>query len=167
MEKDAFRAQVERRLRERLGESSYGLIGHAAMEAVALVATGEFASAWWEQREFHRRRMVVPQFALRIPGVDHVCDVFDYGGRSGLADVDRCPLISVFVTMRPAVISEAEHRALKDVAGQRLVELKELIDACLASDWSVRSSPPSFLDCRSWGACRRAAAAARAGTRSV
>jgi hypothetical protein len=146
MEKDAFRDQVQRRLRERLGESSYELIGHASTEAVTLLATAEFASAWWELREHHGRRAVVPRFALRVPGVDQVCDVFDYGGRSGLTDVDRCPLISVFIAVRPMVISKAEHRALKDVAGAPLFELRELVDACLASRWSVRSSPPSFLD---------------------
>lgn len=149
MEQKAFRERVERRLRERLSESSYGLLGHAATEAVALLATAEFILAWWGLREHHGRRAVVPQFALRIPGVDHVCDVFDYGGREGLSDVDRCPLISVLVSMWPAVISADEHRALKDVAGQRLVELKQLADACLASRWSVCLSPPSFLDGRS------------------
>lgn len=140
------RAQVEARLRKRLGEPSYELIGHASTEAVALLATGEFVAAWWELREHHGHRAVVPQFALRNPGVDHVCDVFDYGGRKGFGDPDRCPLVSVFVKFQPMVMSADEHCALRDVAGQRLVELKKLVDACLASDWSVRSSPPSFLD---------------------
>jgi hypothetical protein len=146
MEKEVFREQVERRLRDALGPDHYELIGRSATEAVAVLTTGEFVSAWWELREHHGRRAVVPRFALRIPGVDHVCDVFDYGGREGFDDPDQCPLISVLVTLRPAVISVDEHRALKDVAGQRLVELKRLVDACLASDWAVRSSPPSFLD---------------------
>lgn len=139
------RAQVEARLRERLGEPSYELFGHASTEAIALLTRGEFVAAWWELCEHNRRRAVVPKFAMRIPGVDHVCEAFDYGGREGFGDPDRCPLISVLVTLRPAVISADEHRALRDVAGQRLVELKQLVDACLASDWSVRSSPPAFV----------------------
>lgn len=146
MEQKAFRERVERRLRERLSESSYGLFGHAATEAVALLATAEFASAWWELREPHGRRPVVPRFALSIPGLGHVCDVFDYGGRWGLDDADGCPLISVFAKLQPMVMTADEHHLLKDVAGQRLVELKQLVDACLASTWSVRSSPPRFLD---------------------
>lgn len=146
MEQEVFRREVGRRLRETFGPDSYELIGRAATEAVTVLTTEEFVSAWWERREHCGVRAALPKFALKTLGVDHACDVFDYGGRLGLDDPDRCPLISVFTAMRPAVISEAEHRALRDVAGQRLVELKLLVDACLASDWSVRSSPPSFLD---------------------
>lgn len=57
---------------------------------------------------------------------------FEYGGRAGVADAVKCPLISMFVGMYPMVVPEDIYRRLRPLAEPELSLLKDAIDASLA-----------------------------------
>lgn len=113
-------------LRRQLGDDWFELRGEVAVDAITTIQAARFVDARWGHAP-HRGDAVVPLFMLDGFRPSPVI----YGGRRGIDDLPRCPLVSVLVTRMPAVLDPEELDVLQRVTGPRLPSLTSVIDGML------------------------------------
>lgn len=129
-----MRDDIGEALRRQLGEDWFELRGTAAVDAITTIQAARFVDARWGHAP-HRGDAVVPLFVLDGFKPSPVV----YGGRRGIDDLPKCPLVSVIVARVPVVLAAHELEILQRVAGPRLASLKSVIDALLwASSLGLR-----------------------------
>lgn len=130
----AMRDEISDALRRQLGDEWFELWGEVAVEAIATIKAARFVEAKWGHTP-QRGTAMVPLFVLDGFKPSPVV----YGGRCGIDDLPKCPLVSVIVARMPVVLAAHELEILQRVAGPRLASLKSVIDGMLwASSLGLR-----------------------------
>lgn len=129
-----MRDDISEALRRQLGDDWIELWSGVAVDSIVAIRTARLLDARWG-RISDRGNAVVPLFELDGFKPSPVV----YGGRRGIDDLPKCPLVSVIVARMPVVLAAHELEILQRVAGPRLASLKSVIDGMLlASSLGLR-----------------------------